>query len=314
MLNAHDVFAERYRIQRELGRGGMGKVYLARDLELQRNVAIKVAAGRSAEVELGRLQHEAQTMAQLSHPNIVTVFEAAEFEGHVYLSMEFVPGGTVRDWVDVESHPWRKVVQLFIELGRALAAAHEAGVIHRDFKPENVLLGLDGTPKVADFGLARLSLEPINDSAEVETTSIVGTPAYMAPEQALGARATQRSDQFSFCVTLYEALVGRRPYGGRTLSGLLDAMEKGELEDPRGAMPNALWRVIRRGLLFDPDQRHTDMAELVYRLVEVERARGRRLRAGGLGLALVVAGGVGFASAAGPEPCLQEDIRQTVAA
>ena len=202
-LVAGNVFADRYRVDRELGRGGMGTVYLAQDLELKRNVALKVAAGRRADVALLRLQQEATVMAQLSHPGIVTVYEASSVGEDIFLSLEFVPGGTLKDWSDVEARTWREAVAMFIPIAHALHAAHEAGVVHRDFKPQNVLLGLDGTPRIADFGLARSFAgdtleEPLSSAGSTLTRSgsVMGTPAYMAPEQAraLTLRLAPRSD------------------------------------------------------------------------------------------------------------------------
>jgi len=305
-----ECFAERYRIERELGRGGMGAVYLATDLELGRKVALKFAAGRRAETELVRLQQEAKVMAQLSHPGIVTVFEAAAAGDHLFVSLEFVPGGTLRDWVDCERRSWREVVAMFLPIAEALAAAHAAGVVHRDFKPQNVLLGLDGRPRIADFGLARsvashdtLEAPLLTTDATTQTGAVLGTPAYMAPEQARGERAKAAADQFAFFVTLYEAVVGTRPFPGKTLAAVLDAVEAGPPRECPG-MPNALAKIVRRGLADAPGDRHRDMAAVATALADVLHGRRRRIRNAVLTVGLLGAAVLGFAAAPEvAEPC-----------
>lgn len=320
-LEANDVFADRYRIERELGRGGMGIVYLADDRSLERKVALKVAAGRSSEVELARLQQEARVMAKLSDPGIVTVFEAGMHEEHVFLAMEFVPGGTLRDWMDVESRSWRTVVRMFIDVARPLAAAHRAGIVHRDFKPHNVLLGLEGRPKIADFGLARLphasSTHPgssLGVSSLTVTGAALGTPAYMAPEQADGQEATPASDQFSFFVTLYEALTGARPYTGKTVAALMLEVTSKPPPDPPG-VPRRLTRLLRRGLAFSPVQRCASMDDVVRELEAIVSAPRRRARTLAVVGGLSLAGSIGFASALSvePEPCAVEHIQSATA-
>ena len=313
-------FAERYTVERELGRGGMGAVYLAVDRKLGRKVALKVARGRVAEVELARLRQEATVMAGLSHPGIVTVFEAGVDGDDVYLALEFVPGGTLRDWLDAEPRPWRDVVTMFSAIARALAAAHAAGVVHRDFKPHNVLLDLRGRPRVADFGLARRPSEPptldlpVLSSASTLTVSgsVIGTPAYMSPEQAHGRDATPASDQFSFFVSLYEAVAGRRPFEGKSLQAVLDAIEAG----PPSTVPNAprtLAAVVRRGLHADPEQRHADMTVVAQALDHILHARRRRVRTATVSVALVAALGAGWMSRTQTDaPCLPEDLTDAV--
>ena len=315
------VFGDRYCVQRELGRGGMGTVYLAVDRQLGRKVALKIARGRRAETEIARLQSEATIMANLSHPGIVTVFEAGEADAEdVFLALEFVPGGTLRDWIDVESRPWRMVVAMFIPIAEALSAAHRAGVVHRDFKPHNVLLDLDGRPRIADFGLARLASDPQTLEAALLSSSgtltvsgsVVGTPAYMAPEQAKGESATEASDQFSFFVSLFEALTLERPFGGATLQAILDSIENGPPSHVRNA-PRELARIIRRGLAAEPGQRHRDMADVARALAKVLRARRRVLAGGAIAAGAFVAAGFGFASApSAPEPCPRAELSASV--
>ncbi len=299
-LCSGDVFADRYRVERELGRGGMGAVYLATDMELGRKVALKLAAGRRAETELVRLQQEAKVMAQLSHPGIVTVFEAAASGDDIYISLEFVPGGTLRDWMDLGRRPWREVAAMFLPLAETLAAAHTAGVVHRDFKPQNVLLGMHGDPRIADFGLARsvaaretLRAPILADATTTRTGSVLGTPAYMAPEQALGLTATAAADQFAFFVTLYEAICGERPFPGKTMPAVLESIESGPPRKTPG-MPRALAELVRQGLRNDPNARHTDMGVVAAGLKDVLHARRRRVRNIALLAGGVIASGVGF--------------------
>ncbi|MCA9705886.1 MAG: serine/threonine protein kinase [Myxococcales bacterium] len=156
-----------YRVLRRLGGGGMGVVYLAEHMELERRVALKLHLGSVASHELARLRREARVMAKLSHPNVLTVHGVGTHEGRMFIAMEFAEGGTLTDWIEGGPHHWRETVEMLVQAGRGLAAAHHVGVVHRDFKPDNVLIGADGRPRVADFGLARRSDEA---EAEVETT------------------------------------------------------------------------------------------------------------------------------------------------
>lgn len=320
-LEPDDVFAGRYEVIRELGRGGMGTVYLARDTELNRKVAVKVAAGRRAAVALARLQQEANVMAQLSHPGIVTVFEAGSDGEDVFISLEFVPGGTLRDWSDLQPRRWREAVAMFVPIAEALAAAHDAGIVHRDFKPHNVLLGLDGRPRIADFGLARslgtanqLS-EPISSrSTLTRSGAVMGTPAYMAPEQAKGRETTPASDQFSFFVSLYETICDARPFGGATLHAVLEEIESGRRPDCPG-MPRSLAAIVTRGLAATPENRFQNMGEVASALQRVLNSRPRRIQASVLGLGIVVAAGVGFAAApTTADPCPPEEARASISA
>ncbi|MGB1700967.1 MAG: serine/threonine-protein kinase, partial [Nannocystaceae bacterium] len=232
----------RFTVLDQLGKGGMGVVYTAFDEELGRKVAVKLLHDRGA---LGntrrnrRFLREAQAMAKLSHPNVVTIYEVGLHEGKVYLAMEYVRGVTLKHWMRSKLRPWEEVLNVCCAAGEGLSAAHESGLVHRDFKPENVLLGRDGRVRVLDFGLARqvdtsaaLAREEVEvsiapdlpqDFLADEITvpgSIVGTPAYMAPEQHLGDEADARSDQFSFCVAMWEALYGQRPFRGKTLADI----------------------------------------------------------------------------------------------
>ncbi|HYV62507.1 MAG TPA: serine/threonine-protein kinase, partial [Bryobacteraceae bacterium] len=203
-----------YQIEAVLGEGGMGTVYRAVDTKLNRPVAIKVLSDELADASARRrFQREAQMASSLNHPHIVTVHDAGEFEGRQYLVTEFVDGGTLKDWARAQKRSWREVVELLIGVADGLATAHAAGILHRDVKPQNVLVTKSGYAKLADFGLAKLG-EPSTPEGETRTLTegitqpglVVGTVAYMSPEQAAGQRVDARSDVFSFGVLLYEML------------------------------------------------------------------------------------------------------------
>lgn len=259
-------------------------------------------------------------MAQLSHPGIVTVYEASSVGEDIFLSLEFVPGGTLKDWSDVEARTWREAVAMFIPIAHALHAAHEAGVVHRDFKPQNVLLGLDGTPRIADFGLARSFAgdtleEPLSSAGSTLTRSgsVMGTPAYMAPEQARGREATAYSDQFSFFVSLYETICGRRPFTGPTLHSILERIDE-NTPPPCPAMPRTLAAIVTRGLSATPDRRHADMGQVAKQLEDVLHSRRRLLRRSTLFAGISIAAALGFAAAPnGPDPCPLEASRADLA-
>ena len=313
----------RYLILERLGEGGMGVVYAAHDPELDRRVALKLLRpDRAAKEAALRLQREAQAIARLSHPNVVAVYDAGTFGDQVFVAMELVEGRTVRQWLTAERPSWREIVTVFVAAGRGLAAAHAAGLAHRDFKPDNVLLGQDGRVRVVDFGLARPVGEPVGGApAEGSPTpssgvlatpltqwgAALGTPSYMAPEQLRGEGADARSDQFSFCVALYEALYGERPFPGGNPREIAEAVARGVVrEEPSGSrVPARLRAVLLRGLSLDPERRFPSMAEL---LGELERdpgaARRRWLMVGTL---VLVAGGLsaglGYVQARRAELC-----------
>jgi serine/threonine protein kinase len=239
-----------YAILRTLGSGGMGIVFVGYDERLDRKVAVKLlrASVRDGDEGRARILREAQAMARLSHPNVVQVYDVGEHDGAVYVAMEFVAGETLREWSE-RPRPWREVVAVLVGAGRGLAAAHAEGLVHRDFKPDNVLVGKDGRPRVLDFGLARATNsdvdlaarddpEPATDSQDPLGTEItrdgavVGTPAYMSPQQHVGDPPDPRSDQFSFCVTAYETLYGKRPFRAGTRQELTGAMVNGAIVPP----------------------------------------------------------------------------------
>lgn len=298
----------RYLVLERIGRGAMGQVFSAYDPELDRRIALKLLRpGATTPEHRARLAREAQTLARLSHPNVVTVFDVGTWEEQLFVALELVAGGSFRAWA-AEHRPDRaRIVQLFIAAGRGLAAAHAAGVVHRDFKPDNLLVASDGRPQVTDFGLAAAASGPRDPSAApsasshdptslgtlTETDARLGTPAYMAPDQLDGEPASPASDQFAFCVSLAEALCGHRPYEGATLAALRQRLRDGTPD--LGAeipLPAALEAVLRRGLSPHADRRYPSMEALVEALEHTQRPGRARLfwTVGGLGLLVAVAG------------------------
>jgi serine/threonine-protein kinase len=278
----------RYVVVEGLGEGAMGVVYLARDPELGRKVALKLLRTDSSDTSISRgrarMLREAQAMAQLSHPNVITIHDVGTFGDGVFLAMELVEGGTLRGWMESSHHPWREVVAMLRRAGEGLAAAHAAGIVHRDFKPDNVLVGRDGRVRVTDFGLARSAAgvdlpetRPQELVATVTRTgTMLGTPAYMSPEQLAGTVADERSDLFSFCVTFYEALYEKRPFAASTIIQLREAIAKGEIATPsRAKAPSWLRRLVVRGLRPDPADRHPSVRAMIDEL-DARLSRGRR--------------------------------------
>jgi serine/threonine protein kinase len=281
----------RYRIEERIGAGGMGEVYLAVDEELDRKVAIKrVLPGLISERQQERLRHEARALAKLSHANVVQVYEIGEHDHRTFLAMEYVQGRTLADWLAEQPRAWREIVTRFCAAGRGLAAAHEAGVIHRDFKPENILLGNDGSVRVADFGIAvaeaepnvAAALRPLRDGDETGATNyIAGTFRYMPCEQLRGDTVDARSDQFAFCVALYEALWRTQPFSLGTVFERLQALEHENARKPaRAGVPRQVWRIIQRGLARSPSDRWPDMTALLDALEAVPCPRRRRIESG----------------------------------
>jgi tetratricopeptide (TPR) repeat protein/predicted Ser/Thr protein kinase len=279
----------RYRILRQLGKGGYGSVYAAVDETLERTVAIKtLRSTATGDGDTMRQIREAQALARLRHPNAVEVFDVGmdPSTGGVFIAMEYVDGRTLRAWMG-RSRRWRRVVEVFRQAAHGLVAIHDAGLVHRDFKPENVLIGRRGAVKVADFGLARametgdgsapnLEIDGPLDLSVTATGTIVGTPAYMAPEILQGGRGDARSDQFSFCVALYEALYGRRPFAGRNHLALQPNVVAGRIrQPPKGSrVPPHVFDLVARGLQPDPDARWPSM----HALADGLRHRSRRTR------------------------------------
>jgi tetratricopeptide (TPR) repeat protein len=272
----------RYEIVEFIGGGGMGWVYRAKDTELEREVAIKVVQPTVAGPKgRDRLLAEARAMAKLRHRAVVPVHDVGEYAGGVYVAMALVKGGTLHDWMHAEPRPWRQVVARFLEAGRGLVAAHAAGIVHRDFKPRNVLLGEGGEVLVADFGIASASVEAADgDSATGrarEATSIVGTPAYMAPEQAAGLAVDARADQYSFCVSLWEGLHGQRPQEAETRTQGVLLTGATAAPTARRRVPGWLTDAVARGFAPAPEKRWPTLAAL---LDQLERGLRRRRRWG----------------------------------
>ncbi len=291
----------RFRILDRLGAGGMGVVYSAYDPELDRRVALKLLRPDLVEdtsrgsTGTSRLQREAQAMARLNHPNVVTVHEVGRYEEQVFVAMEFVDGMTLREWAKAK-RDWQEVVRVYCDAAQGLEAAHAAGIVHRDFKPDNVMLGVDGRVRVMDFGLSRSdrSTPTLNDETPTEgkaqtltqTGAIMGTPAYMAPEQHNASPTTAASDQFAFCVSLWEALAGVRPFAGQTYAELASNVVTGRVRAPPGTAtaPRRVFDALRTGLATDPDQRFGSMSALVDAL---RASPFRMLRRVGLGVAAI---------------------------
>ncbi|MCG8423653.1 MAG: protein kinase [Proteobacteria bacterium] len=320
----------RYTILHTLGHGGMGVVYAAYDSGLDRKVALKLLCGRDGDgsvsnPESARFLREARAMARLNHPNVITVYDAATESGRDYVAMEFVDGPSLAEWLE-HAEParrnWREVLGKFLLAGRGLRAAHKAGLVHRDFKPANVLMGKDGRVLVTDFGLARLTEPPAErganpgdggrgdagqthpgnpdanrpagqSDADIEpltrTGMQLGTPAYMAPEQHVGEHVDERSDQYSFCVALYEGLYGARPFVGTSIETLTEAKVGGEFADePKNSpVPKRLRRQLVRGLAADPADRHDSMRDLLIALSRSSRPMWRRVAAAAVAAAAI---------------------------
>jgi TolB-like protein/Tfp pilus assembly protein PilF len=321
----------RYALLELVAGGGMGVVYLARDPELNRKVAVKLLrpsawARLSRSEARSRLLREAQAMAQLSHPNVIAVYDVGTFEDQVFIAMEYISGHTLSQWLEQEHRSTREILDVFVPAGRGLAAAHAAGVVHRDFKPDNVLISETGQVKVLDFGLARAietaqeehrlrpSHTPGAGGVEVSTPGVLaepltrtgtflGTPNYMAPEQLMCQSTAAGSDQFSYCVALYEALYGERPFHGNTVETLLADVVAGKVKEPPNShgVPGWVRRILLRGLSPDPDDRYPSVDALLQALVEGQKrhvGRGAWLRwmsgvAGAVLVAALVGSGVG---------------------
>ncbi|MEZ4402697.1 MAG: serine/threonine-protein kinase [Kofleriaceae bacterium] len=301
------VLGDGFRIEGRLGAGGMGVVYLARDLSLDRPVAVKVHRGGTG---ADRLTREATAMARLAHPNVVTVHAVGQYRGDVFVAMEYLAGGTLRDWLRAAPRSWRDVLARCRAAGEGLAAAHAAGLVHRDFKPDNVLFTEAGVPKVGDFGLARAQGDASASQPELavadahvtpserpdfisdrltRTGAAVGTPAYMAPEQFRGS-IDARADQFALAVVVWEALFGKRPYAGKDAAALELAVSAGPPSTPKGGrVPPAVTAVVRRALAPDPAQRFASVRAFLDALDHAAGARRRLAWLGG-GAAVVAAG------------------------
>jgi tetratricopeptide (TPR) repeat protein len=327
--------AGRYVLLEQIGEGAMGLVFAANDPELDRKVAIKLFRPSRSEpgsLSMGqtRLLREAQAMAKLSHPNVIPIYDAGAFEDGVFLAMELVEGQTLLMWMREARHSWKEVLRIYRQAGQGLSAAHKAGIIHRDFKPANVLIGADGRARVGDFGIARATdAEPplprkITDVAPTEPLqslapsalapgslsgpgssrlsaaltvagSVMGTPGYMAPEQYLGQVATALTDQFSFCASLYEALYGYRPFPGATLDEASASTRAGRpLPRPKDSrVPAWVDRIVLRGLSVEPPARYPSMDGLLEALGNDPAVARRKWAAAAAGMVVLLGAVVG---------------------
>jgi tetratricopeptide (TPR) repeat protein/predicted Ser/Thr protein kinase len=305
----------RYVVLDQVGAGAMGVVLAAYDPDLDRKVALKLLKTHDDGTGTARkrLQQEAQALAKLDHPNVVAVHDVGVHDGRVFLAMEFVSGQTLREWLTEPNGPRARsdVLRVFAAAGRGLAAAHGAGLVHRDFKPDNVMIGADGRVRVLDFGLARLDESgPEDETSEgsrevarsasreqgsiarlTQTGRLLGTPAYMPLEQHEGTPATAASDQFSFCVALYEGLYGERPFAGGNIAELWDAVKRGAVRPApkRSSVPSWLRKVVTRGLATRPEERYESMQALLDAL-EADPSGRRRRWLLGAGLTAVLVG------------------------
>jgi serine/threonine protein kinase/tetratricopeptide (TPR) repeat protein len=348
----------RYVVLGLVGRGGMGEVYAAYDHELDRKVAVKllrVKPGNGLSFAEGRQRtlREAQAIARLSHQNVVVVYDVGTFEDQVFIAMEFVDGNTVTYWLQAQPRSWRDVLAVFVAAGRGLQAAHDKGLVHRDFKPDNVMVGRDGQVRVMDFGLARQlgssdrsergvagadSARALADADDAQTTLVInqadgaasgrdgavparegdtqeilshsdafdtqltrtgammGTPAYMAPEQFLGTSTDARTDQFSFCVALYEALYGERPFAGNSMFALTAAVTQGGVKEPPASakVPQWIRRIVLRGLRPHPSDRFPSMKALIAALEKDPAIALRRRLLAAAAVLIPLAVGVGL--------------------
>jgi tetratricopeptide (TPR) repeat protein len=329
---------ERYTVLEMLGRGGMGEVYAVYDSKLDRKAALKVLRDTNEDYEL-RLAREAQAMARLSHPNVVAVFDTGSVDGRVFVAMEFVQGQTLRAWQRAKVRPLAEILRMYIDAGRGLAAAHAAGLVHRDFKPDNVLVSEGGVVKVTDFGLARaVNASATNDppsmpsadssvpaaytstvppgldlptntslptmpedvshpslqalSSEVtESGQLLGTPGYMALEQVLQEEVDERTDQFAFCVALYEALYGQKPFPAGVTESVQAMLADQVQPPPKGSkVPAHIHRALLRGLASKKSERHARMLALLDELSRDPRKRRRQV-AGAVAAFVVMAVG-----------------------
>ena len=339
----------RYVVLGLLGRGGMGEVYAAYDPDLDRKIAVKLLRARGGTAEATsegrtRLLREAQAIARLSHPNVLVVYDVGTFKESVFIAMEYIEGNTLGYWIQASKRSWRQVLDVYSAAGRGLLAAHTAGLVHRDFKPENVMITKAGQVRVMDFGLAREQgtdapslaqteavransravalAETLNADADADATAklgadaapvgtspsggylrakltqtgaILGTPAYMAPEQFAGTGGDARTDQFSFCVALYEGLYGQRPFAGKNVIELMANVVAGTISEPPSdaRVPAWLRRVLLRGLQPSPGQRYPSMTDLLAALGRDPAVRRRRAIATTVSLMLVAGVAVG---------------------
>ena len=265
MENLLGKTVDRYHILNKLPEGGMGVVYCAFDNRLDRSVAIKfIRTDKIAPSDLDhllkRFEREAKVLARFDHANIVTIYDYGEFQGQPYLVMQYLSGGSLKDFIG-QQMPWRKALQITLEIARGLAYAHKAGVLHRDIKPGNILMTQDGKVKITDFGIARL-LES-GESTQLTATGIgIGTPDYMSPEQCMGLEANPQSDVYALGVVLYELVTGNKPFTADTPMAVMIKQVHDPLPDPRTFVPDlpeAFHNLLLKTLAKEPAARYENM-------------------------------------------------------
>ena len=275
-----------YEIVARLGSGGMGLVFRALDTKLRRAVAIKFLSDEIDDTSARRrFEREAEVLSSLNHPHILTIYDVGEFESHQYLVSEIVEGGTLVDWLGTARPSWRQITELLVGVADGLAAAHAAGILHRDLKPANILVTKDGYAKLADFGIAKPIAEPAREDVPTIVADhtrpglVVGTIAYMSPEQAAAKPLDQRSDVFSFGIVFYEALSGRRPFAGASDLEVLQAIIHRPADPLPAALPVALRLIADKALENDPADRYQSMRELVIDLRRLLRQKTQQFEA-----------------------------------
>ncbi len=271
-----DQHLAHYRIESVLGRGGMGVVYLAQDERLGRKVGLKLLppALVADEAQLQRLEREARAASALNHPNIVTVHEIGESDGTRYIATEFVDGTTLRERIAQGLIPPNEAVEIALQIASALALAHEAGIVHRDIKPENIMLRRDGLVKVLDFGIAKLTASGPESALRTRVGAVMGTVAYMSPEQARGLEVDSRTDLWSVGVILYEMITGRPPFAGPTPTDVIISIAEhapAPLGENAPATPAQLERLVKKALAKKPEDRPQSAQDLIVELKAVRR-------------------------------------------
>jgi serine/threonine protein kinase/Tfp pilus assembly protein PilF len=260
-----------YRVLEKLGQGGMGEVYLTEDTKLNRKVALKfLPLQYVSDTDLkARFKREAQAAAALNHPNIITIHEVGEHEGRPYIAMEYVEGGLLKDLIRADKMSVAQVTDLAAQISDGLARAHQSGIVHRDIKPQNILIDADGRPRICDFGLAKLRREVML----TQTGTTLGTIAYMSPEQSRGEEVDHRADIWSLGVVIYEMLTGQRPFKGDHDQAVIYAILNSQPEPILGIRPDApgaLVRIVDKAMAKDPDERYQNAAEMAHELVSLK--------------------------------------------
>src|SRR2546423_3053412 len=281
MAVAAGTLLGRYKIRSPLGAGGMGEVYLAEDIQLERSIALKVLPSEVAsdQKRMGRFKQEARAASVLNHPNVAHIYEISEAAGIQFIAMEFVEGRTLRHEIASAGTKTTATLEVALQVAAALSAAHAAGIVHRDIKPENIMLRPDGYVKVLDFGLAKLTEARAGDSEastliNTDPGVVIGTVQYMSPEQARGREVDARTDIFSLGCVLYEMIAGRAPFEGETKTDVIDSILNDEpppLARYSREVPETLEWIINKALRKDREERYQTAKELLTELRSLKR-------------------------------------------